>query len=65
MYWCFATINGRLGEIYFDKKNGQAEISSHCYIKKEDFEIKEELHALDQESKKFKIVYRNKKYKII
>lgn len=66
MNWCFATINGRLGEIYFEKKkNGQTKFLGHCYVKKEDFKTKEELRALDEETKKFKIIYKNKQYKVI
>jgi len=66
MYWCFAIINNKSGEIYFDRReNGEVEFQGHCYVKRTDFRIKGELHALDQETKKFKIVYRNKKYKLI
>ena len=66
MYWCFAKINGRSGEIYFDKnKNDRVKIIGHCYVKKEEFKTKGELRDFDQETKKFKIIYRNRKYKII
>ena len=66
MSWCFAIINSRLGEIYFDrKKTGQIKFLGHCYVKKEDFKIKEERNALEEDIKKFKIIYKNKKYKII
>ena len=65
MNWCFATINNRLGEIYFEKKkNGQIKFLGHCYIAKEDFKLKEERNALKRDIKKFKIVYKNKEYKI-
>ncbi len=65
MDWCFATINNRLGEIYFKKKNnGQTKFLGHCYVKKEDFMTKEELIAFEKDTKKFKIVYKNKKYKL-
>ena len=66
MSWCFAKINNRMGEIYFDKdKNGQIKFSGHCYVKKGDFKIKAELNALEKETEKFKITYRNKKYTLI
>ena len=68
MKWCFATINGKLGEIYFEKnKKGQAKFLGHCYIGKEELKIKtkEELKWIDVDTKKGRIVYRNKKYKLI
>lgn len=65
MPWCFAIINGRLGEIYFDKKkNGQIKIQGHCYVKREDFS-KQEQKWIDGDTKKMRVVYRNKKYKLI
>lgn len=65
MGWCFAIINGRLGEIYFDKKkNGQIKIWGHCYVKREGFS-KQEQKWIDEDIKKTKVVYRNKKYKLI
>jgi len=65
MCWCFATINGRLGEIYFKKdKNGRSKIYGHCYVRKEDFKTKEEKSWIEFDTKKGRIVYRNKKYKL-
>ena len=37
--WCFAVVNGRLAEIYFDKKYG---IYGHCYVKRNEFNKKEQ-----------------------
>jgi hypothetical protein len=66
MNWCFATINNRLGEIYFEKKKtGRIKFLGHCYIKKEDFKIKKQRNVLEEDIKKFKIIYRNKKYRLI
>ncbi len=66
MNWCFAKINNRLGEIYFEKKkSGQIKFLGHCYIKKEDLKTREERNDLKEDVKKFKIIYRNKKYKIV
>ena len=66
MSWCFAIINKRLAEIYFDKKkNGQIKFLGHCYIKRENYKDKQELSYLNQDIKKFRFIYRNKKYKLI
>lgn len=65
MNWCFAIINKRIGEIYFEKaKNGQTKFLGHCYVKKEDFQIPEECRALEQDIKKVRITYRNGEYKL-
>ncbi len=68
MYWSFATINNRLGEIYFHKV-GQGDKSKvvfegHCYVKRSDFKTKVEGQALDKETAKYHISYRNKKYRM-
>ena len=65
MSWCFAIVNNKLAEIFFDKnKNGQNEISAHCYIEKEDYKSKQEQKWIKQDTKRVKLVYRNKKYKL-
>ncbi|MBU3965408.1 hypothetical protein KKG29_03925 [Patescibacteria group bacterium] len=65
MNWCFAVINGKLGEIYFEKnKNGQINFLGHCYVKREWFKTKQEQKCIGADVKKVKIIYRNKKYRI-
>ena len=68
MPWCFATINNKLGEIYFDKvrrrNKSRTVFKGHCYVKRSEFRTKEETRALDRESAKFHISYRNGKYNL-
>jgi len=62
-HWCFAIVNNKLAEIYFDeKKNSKNEIWGHCYVKKEDFKTKQEQKWITVDTKKVRIVYKNKKY---
>jgi len=66
MSWCFAIVNNKLAEIYFDKKkNGQKKIWGHCYVKKKDYKTKQEQKWIIEDTKRVKMVYRNKKYKLI
>jgi hypothetical protein len=66
MNWCFAIVNNKIGEIYFDRsKSGRVSISNHCYVGKSEFKNKEERKALEEDIKKFKVIYKNKKYKLI
>lgn len=64
MSWCFAIVNNRLAEIYFDmKKTSEPKIMGHCYVKKEDFKTKEERDAIKEDTAKYRFVYRNREYK--
>jgi len=66
MSWCFAIVNNRLAEIYFDKKkNGQTKIWGHYYVQKEDYKTKQEQKWIIRDTKRVKVIYRNKKYKLI
>ena len=59
--WCFAIINGRLGEIYFNK-NGKSKIYGHCYIKQEEYSKKEQ-KMICSDTKKYHFTWRNGVYK--
>lgn len=61
--WCFALINGRLAEIYFIVGGGVKGIYAHCYVKRSEFN-KRENREIDRDIKKHRLVYRNKKYKL-
>jgi len=56
--WCFAIVNGRLAEIYFDKKYG---IYGHCYVKKREY-TKRERKMIDSDIKKYRFIYRKGYY---
>ncbi len=61
--WCFAIVNNKLAEIYFDTKKGRSSIWAHCYVKKSEYKIKREQKMILDDTKKYKFFYRNKKYK--
>jgi len=66
MNWCFTIINNKVGEIYFERnKNNQIKFLGHCYVKREDFENKQEQKCFNEDIKNTKIVYRDKRYKLI
>jgi len=61
MFWCFAIVNNKFAEIYFDRKeNDQVEILGHCYPKRDEFKKKTEQKQIAQDKEKFRFVYRNK-----
>jgi len=63
MGWCFAIVNNRLAEIYFERvRNHEPEIWAHCYVKRADFKTKTEQKEIAKDTEHLKIVYRNKRY---
>ena len=37
MTWCFALVNGRLAEIYFNKTKKDVRFLGHCYVEKSEY----------------------------
>lgn len=64
MGWSFALVNGKLAEIFFDKKAGTPVIFAHCYVKKEEYRTKKEQKWIEEDTKKFNVAYRKKKYTV-
>lgn len=63
MNWCFAKINGRLAELYFEKnKSAKPKILGHCYVNKSEYKTKTELRWIEQDSKHFNFLYKNSQY---
>ncbi|MDO8558959.1 MAG: hypothetical protein Q7R84_01375 [bacterium] len=56
--WCFATVNGRLAEIYFKEKYG---IYGHCYVKRKEYS-KGEQKIIDSDIQKYSFTYRKGYY---
>lgn len=51
--WCFAIVNGRLAEIYFDKNYG---IFGHRYVERRDYS-KREQRMVDSDIKRHQFIY--------
>jgi hypothetical protein len=58
--WCFALVNGRLVEIFFDEEHG---IYGHCYVKKEEYS-KREQRMIHSDIKKYQFLYRKGCYTV-
>ncbi len=63
MDWCFATINNRLAEIYFEKQKGGVVILGHCYVEKSEFKTKKELKFIKEDSEYVQLTYWQGKYR--
>ena len=58
--WCFAIVNKKLAEIYFERKRGKTKIQGHCYVGKEEYMTKREQKWIKHDTAKFQFVYRKK-----
>lgn len=65
MNWCFAIVNDRLAEIFFERSGSTLKFIGHCYVKKEKYGTKKEQKWIDEDTEKFKFSYRKAKYKLI
>lgn len=63
MDWCFATVNKKLAEIYFEEKNGKIKFLGHCYADEKDFRSKEDKEFIKKDTANLKLVYRKGKYR--
>lgn len=60
--WCFAKVNGRLAEIYFDRRGRGMKINNHCYVKAEEFKTKQEQRWIKEDTERLKFTYRKGTY---
>ncbi|MEK7558719.1 MAG: hypothetical protein AAB521_00265 [Patescibacteria group bacterium] len=65
MSWCFAIINSRLAEIYFEEKNGKIKFQGHCYVREDEYKSKRERSWLKTDTKKMRLNYGAGNYKRI
>ena len=65
MSWCFAIVNGRLSEIFFDGKGKSKHVWGHCYVHSENYATKQEQKWIGRDTKYNKVAYQNKKYRFL
>lgn len=63
MGWCFAIINNKLAEIYFEKRKGRIKFLGHCYVKESEYTLKEEREWIKKDIVKVQLVYRKGTYR--
>ncbi|MEK7104380.1 MAG: hypothetical protein AAB842_03210 [Patescibacteria group bacterium] len=65
MSWCFAIVNNRLAEIFFEKGKRGAKITGHCYVRIEEYKTKQEQKWIKEDTAGLRFSYRNYRYKRI
>ena len=63
MSWCFAKVNNRLAEIYFNETKRGSKIKGHCYVRQNEYKTKKEQKWIKDDTAKFRFVYQKRKYK--
>lgn len=64
MFWCFAIINNRLAEIFYDgEKPNSMKIFGHAYVNKDEYSTKQEQEWITKDTKKLNFTYRKGIYK--
>lgn len=64
MFWSFATINGKLAEVFFEGNKGKLKFIGHCYVKKSEYKTKKEQSWINKDTEKVRLTYRKGKYNI-
>jgi hypothetical protein len=62
MNWCFAMVNGKLSEVYFEKDK-KCKVFGHCYVRLNEYKTKKEKNMIKADIKRCWFVYRKGRYK--
>ena len=62
MGWCFALINGKLAEIFFDKKGKKILFEGHCFVEEEEYKTKQEKSWIKKDTSKYQFKYKSGEY---
>lgn len=64
MSWCFAIVNNRLAEIFFEKeKTDPIKIRGHAYVNKSKYTTKQEQKWIIEDTKRLNFSYHKGSYK--
>ena len=61
--WCYAIVNGRLGELWFEKDGKKPNIFAHAYLKMGEAKDKETRAMIKADTKKYHFSWRKGVYK--
>ena len=61
--WCFAIVNRRLAEIYYDKGRKETTFYGHAYVDRKSYKTKKAQKWIEHDTKKIRFTFKNGKYK--
>jgi len=63
MNWCFALINNKLSELFFERHDDEEiEFLGHCDVQEEEYTTKKEKQWIEKDTKHNQFTYRKGKY---
>ncbi|TSC86393.1 MAG: Uncharacterized protein G01um101416_666 [Microgenomates group bacterium Gr01-1014_16] len=62
MNWCFAIINRRLSELFFEKRGRGVKFLGFAHVKRDEYGTKREQKMIDKDIIKHRFTYRGGKY---
>ena len=63
MSWCFAIVNNKLAEIFFDKtQKGKTKIRGFCYADQSEYKTQKEREWIKEDTAKVQLIYQKGKY---
>lgn len=65
MSWSFGIVNNKLAEIFFENNKGKRNILGHCYGGESEYKTKKEKRWIEEDIRKIRVVFRNRKYRFI
>lgn len=55
--WSFAIVNGKLSEIFFDKKGKEVTFLGYCNVRESEYKTKKEKKRIETDTDKIKLKY--------
>ncbi len=62
MPWNFAKVNGRLAEVFFERRGKNVIFEGYCHVRKSEYKTKREQKWIKEDTEKVRLVYKNGKY---
>lgn len=65
MTWSFGLVNGKLAEVFFEKRKGKTVPYAHAYVRESEYTTKRDKRWIQEDTERIKLVYRLGKYQRI
>ena len=63
MTWSFGLVNGKLAEVFFEKRRDKIVPYAHAYVRESEYKTKREKRWIQEDTERVKLVYRLGKYR--
>jgi hypothetical protein len=63
MNWCFAIVNNKLAEVYYEREKEKIKFIGHAYVEEAKYKTKKERRYIKEDIARFMFVYRKGEYK--